>query len=95
MTQSIEHIVSDPEIAFGKPRISGTRFTVKDVVAHHLLNRIPLETITVKWKLPIARVHAALAFYYDHRAEIDQSFVDDDEYVRGMKLSARSILDAP
>lgn len=95
ITQSIEHIVSDPDIAFGKPRISGTRFTVKDVVAHHFLNRIPLETIAVKWKLPLAGVYAALAYYYDHRQEIDQSFSEDDDYVRRMKLSAQSILDEP
>src|ERR1039458_8119947 len=91
MEQSIEHIVSDPEICFGKPRIAGTRFAVKDVVAHHFFNRMAVETIAVKWKLPLAAVHAALAFYYDHREEIDKSFAEDDEYIRRMKMSSRSI----
>lgn len=95
MQQSVEHIVSDPNIAFGKPRIAGTRFSVKDVVAHHFYNRIPLETIAVKWKLPLAGVYAAIAYYYDHREEIDKSFAEDDEYIRKMKMSARSILDDP
>ena len=94
-TVSIEHIVSDPAVSFGKPRIAGTRFSVKDVVAHHLFNRIPIETIAVKWKLPLAGVYAALAYYYDHREEIDKSFAEDDAYVRKMKMSSRSILDEP
>jgi uncharacterized protein (DUF433 family) len=95
MEQSIEHIVSDPNTCFGKPRIAGTRFAVKDVVAHHLFNRMPVETIAVKWKLPLAAVYVALAFYYDHREEIDKSFADDDEYIRRMKMSSQSILDEP
>jgi len=85
MTASIEHIVSDPDIVFGKPRIAGTRFSVKDVVGHHLYNGIPLEVISAKWELPLAGVYAAIAYYYDHKKEIDQSFADDDEFVAVMK----------
>ena len=92
MEHPIEHIVSDPDTCFGKPRIAGTRFSVKDVVAHHLFNRMPVETIAVKWKLPLAGVYAALAYYYDHREEIDKSFADDDEYVRRMKRITPSLL---
>jgi uncharacterized protein (DUF433 family) len=32
MNNATQHIVSDAGIAFGKPRIAGTRFTVRDVV---------------------------------------------------------------
>jgi uncharacterized protein (DUF433 family) len=93
MQQSIEHIVSDPNICFGKPRIAGTRFTVKDVVAHHFFNRIPLEIIATKWDLPLAGVYDAMAYYLDHQNEIDKSFADDDEYVRKMKAITPSLLD--
>ena len=92
MTASIEHIVSDPDIVFGKPRIAGTRFSVKDVVGHHLYNGIPLEVIASKWKLPLSGVYAAIAYYYDHQKEIDSSFADDDEFVRSMEKSNPSLL---
>jgi uncharacterized protein (DUF433 family) len=93
MQQSIEHIVSDPNIVFGKPRIAGTRFSVKDVVIHHFFNRIPLEVIASKWDLPVAAVYAAVTYYYDHRELIDNGIADDDEYVRKMRAITPSILD--
>jgi uncharacterized protein (DUF433 family) len=93
MEQSIEHIVSDPNIVFGKPRIAGTRFSVKDVVIHHFFNRIPLEIIAAKWELPVAGVYAAIAYYYDHREQIDKSIADEDEYVRRMKETTPSLLE--
>src|ERR1035437_2637260 len=74
-------------------RIAGTRFAVKFVVAHHHFNRMSLEEIAVDWNVPLAAVHAAMAYYYDHKAEIDQSFVDDDEFVRKMKAERGSVLD--
>ncbi len=93
MQQSIEHIVSDPNICFGKPRIAGTRFAVKDVVIHHFFNRIPLEIIAAKWDLPVAGVYAAVAYYYDHREQIDKGIADDEEYVRQMEQITPSLLD--
>jgi len=93
MEQSIEHIVSDPEICFGKPRIAGTRFAVKDVVINHFFNRIPLEVIAAKWDLPVAGVYAAIAYYYDHREEIDKKIADDDEFYRKMKRITPSLLE--
>ena len=85
MNLSTEHIVSDPDMCFGKPRIAGTRFTVKDVAAYHLYQTMPLSVIAAKWNLPIASVYAALAYYYDHKPEIDQSFAEDDAFIRKMK----------
>ncbi|HWF43141.1 MAG TPA: DUF433 domain-containing protein [Candidatus Kapabacteria bacterium] len=93
MDLSTEHIVSDPEICFGKPRIAGTRFAVKFVVAHHHFQRMSLEEIALDWNVPLAAVYAAMAYYYDHKAEIDQSFKDDEDVVRQLKTERGSILD--
>jgi uncharacterized protein (DUF433 family) len=92
MILSNEHIVSDPDMCFGKPRIAGSRFSVKDVVGHHQYSGLPLEIIAAKWKLPLAGVYAAMAYYFDHKAEIDQSFSDDDAFYREMKAKRRSAL---
>ncbi len=92
MNISTEHIVSDPDTCFGKPRIAGTRFAVKDVVAYHYFQGYPVELIAADWNLPIAGVYAALAFYHDHKAEIDRAFEDDEEFVRKLKAERGSVL---
>ena len=87
MTQSIEHIVSDPEIAFGKPRIAGTRFSVKDVVIDHLFNGMPLELIAADYDLPLAGVYAAMSYYYDHKEPIDRSIEDEKQFVEQFRAN--------
>ncbi|HZK76944.1 MAG TPA: DUF433 domain-containing protein [Candidatus Kapabacteria bacterium] len=93
MNLSTEHIVSDPDMCFGKPRIAGTRLAVKFVVSHHHFNRMSLEEIALDWNVPLAAVYAAMAYYYDHKAEIDQSFKDDEEFVAKLKAERGSILE--
>jgi uncharacterized protein (DUF433 family) len=61
----------------GKPRISGTRITVADIVL--MLRRLgrALEEIAGTYDLPLASVYAAMAYYYDHKDEIDQSLEEE------------------
>ncbi len=93
MTLGNDHIVSDPGICFGKPRIAGTRLAVKFVVAHHHFSRMSLEEIALDWNVPLAAVYAAMAYYYDHKAEMDQSFRDDEEYVAQLRAKQGSLRD--
>jgi len=81
MKNSTQHIVSDAGIAFGKPRIAGTRFTVKDVVINHLHNGMELELIAADFELPLADVYAAMTYYYDHKREIDTSIDESSKFV--------------
>jgi len=66
------HIEITSEVRSGKPRIAGTRITVADVAIMYLRMGQSLEEIAGKYQLSLASVHAAIAFYYDHREEIDQ-----------------------
>ena len=61
------HIEITPEVRGGRPRIAGTRITVADIVIMHLRLGQSLEEIAGKYDLDLADVHAALAYYYDHR----------------------------
>ncbi len=81
MQSSLQHIVTDKEIAFGRPRIAGTRITVKDVVIKHLRNGMELELIAGDFDLSLADVYAAMTYYYDHKTEIDQGIDDDARFV--------------
>ena len=92
MNLSTEHIVSDPDMCFGKPRIAGTRLTVKDVVSHYRFQGMSPEEIAGDWDVSLGSVYAALAYYYDHKNEIDQSFLDDRKLIQALKASRGSIL---
>ena len=69
-----EHIVSTPGVCGGKPRIADSRIRVQDIVVwHEAWGLSPEEIVTDFPQLTLAQVHAALAYYHDHRDEIRQS----------------------
>jgi uncharacterized protein (DUF433 family) len=75
MTQSADlsqHLEVAANVRAGRPRLRGTRITVDDIVILHLRLGNSLEQIVGKYNLSPASVHAALAYYYDHKAEIDK-----------------------
>ena len=67
-----EYIAKDPERRGGRAIIAGTNFPVSSV-ANYVLRHglIPEELVRRFPHLTLAQVHAALAYYYDHREEID------------------------
>lgn len=73
--EPINHIV----VINGRPKIDDTGFTVQDIVAMHIWNNSSLEWIQEEFGLTLAQIYAALAYYYDHQAEIDELFRLDDE----------------
>jgi uncharacterized protein (DUF433 family) len=85
------HIVSTPNICFGQPRIAGHRITVADVATMHLRKDLSLEEIAAKHKLDPAAVYAAMAFYFDHREEIERRIRKDDAFVEAARRKSRSI----
>ena len=68
------HIESNPEICAGQPHIIGTRITVS-LIAREVenLRMTPDEVIAAHAHLSLAQVHAALAYFYDHREEIERN----------------------
>jgi uncharacterized protein (DUF433 family) len=68
----INHIESSPDKCGGRPCITGTRIRVQDVyVWHELQGQSPEEIVTNFPQLSLAAVHAALAYYHDHRETIE------------------------
>jgi uncharacterized protein (DUF433 family) len=67
-TTTIPHIESRPGKCGGKPCISGTRIRVWDIyILHERQGKTADEIIGDYPELPLADVHAALAYYYDHK----------------------------
>jgi uncharacterized protein (DUF433 family) len=82
-----EHIVSTPDVFGGKPRIAGHRIRVLDIVTWHEKRGLsPDEIVTMYPGLTLSDVHAALAYYFDHRAEIEAEDQREIENVTALKL---------
>lgn len=73
----LEDIVSTPGICQGQPRIQGTRITVKFLATMIDHPQWPMEAICENFNLEPAQVHAAWAYYYHHRAEIEAQLQAD------------------
>ena len=75
------HIVITPGVAGGKPRIVGHRITVQNIVIWHEWMGLGADEIAAEHAITLSDVYAALAYYYDHRAEIDQAIQTDRTFV--------------
>jgi uncharacterized protein (DUF433 family) len=68
-------IESTPGVCGGKPRLAGSRIRVQDVAAwYEVLGLSPDEIVAEHPGLSLGAVHAALAYYYDHRDAIHRDF---------------------
>lgn len=83
---SVEHIVVTPGTCGGKPRIAGHRIRVQDIALWHERLGYSVAEIVARYpQLTPAEVHAALAYYYDHREAIQQDIQDASALVATLK----------
>lgn len=73
----IDTIVSDPENRGGQPIIVGTSIRVVDVVASHIYRGLQAEELATNFALDMGQVYAALAYYYQHKPEMDARMRQD------------------
>ena len=88
------YIETTPDIRGGRPHIAGTRITVAEIALMYLRLSQSLEEIAGKYDLPLASVYAAMASYYDHQAEIDNSITEDRTFAENFRDNNRSPLRA-
>lgn len=77
------HIVRTVGVVGGEPRIAGHRIRVRDIVAARDLGGLAPEEIaaSVYPSLTLAQVYSALAYYEDHRKEIDRDVEAESRFV--------------
>lgn len=74
-----EHITKTPGTCGGRACIAGHRIRVADIVVwHERRGYAPDEIVALFPGLTLGDVHAALAFYFDHRAEIEDDLRADE-----------------
>ena len=86
------HIEITPGVAGGKARIAGHRITVQNVVIWHERLGFCADEIAADHGLTLADVYAALAYYYDNRAEIDASIGADESFIEELRRQTPSKL---
>ena len=67
----IDTIVSDPDSRGGQPIIVGTSIRVTDVVSSHIYRGFSAEELATNFALDMGQVYAALAYYYQHKPDMD------------------------
>lgn len=87
-----QHIEITPGVAGGKPRIAGHRITVQNIVLWHERMGMSADEIATEYGLTLADVFAALTYYYDNRAEIDDSIRADEAFVSELRKQTPSLL---
>jgi uncharacterized protein (DUF433 family) len=66
-----------PGVRGGRPKIAGTGIAVKRIVICQQMGLSPEEIILEYPHINLAQVHAALAYYYANREEIDTDIADE------------------
>lgn len=84
------HIETTPGIAGGKPRIAGRRIRVQDVAIWHERLGMSADEIASAYDLSLADVFASLAYYHDHRAEIDREIAEGEAFAEALRKSTPS-----
>jgi uncharacterized protein (DUF433 family) len=86
------HITTDPEVCHGRPCVAGTRVRVMDIVAAHEQGVSPAD-LTNHFDtrpLTLGEIHAALAYYNDHKDEIEADFAEAERIAaEGAQLERR------
>ena len=65
-----------PGVCGGKLRIGGRRSTVANIAIWHERLDKSADDIATEYDLTLADVHAAVAYYFDHRAEIEERIAE-------------------
>jgi len=83
---TIPHVVIDDK---GVARIAGSRIRVIDLaVEHSYLGWSPDQIHEQHAHLTLGQIHAALAYYFDHKQDLDADIERRDKEVEAMRLAA-------
>jgi uncharacterized protein (DUF433 family) len=76
------HIVSDEQ---GRPWVEGTGRKVLEIAIDSRTGLSAAQIHEAHPDLPLAKIHAALAYYFDHQAELDADIARIDQFVENIR----------
>jgi uncharacterized protein (DUF433 family) len=72
-------ITRSPGIKRGVPRVAGTGISVRTIARLHQQGLTPEEIAISRYNLKLEQVHAALAYYFANRDEIDADIARQEQ----------------
>ncbi len=84
----VVHILIDED---GSARTINGRVKVKMIVQKHLLGGESVQAIAAHYEIDLANVYAALAYYYDNKAEIDAEISRDEALIQQVGVSGADL----
>ncbi len=89
-----DRITTTPNVRGGKPCIAGHRIAVSDVaIWHERMGMTPGEIVSEYPTITLSDVHAALAYYFDHRDEVELEIREGEEFAEKFRAGAPSIFE--
>lgn len=88
------HIAIVPNVVGGKPHIKGHRITVQKIAIWHERMGKSVDEICAEYDLQLSEVYAALAYYFDHREDIDRSIEESNLFIASLRQRTSSVLAA-
>lgn len=85
-------IIASPATRGGKPCIAGTRIAVHDIALNYLRLGLSLEQVAARYDLPMAAAHAAMAYYYEHREQIEAEIDAEHDAIERAALGPSSLV---
>lgn len=86
-------ITRTPGLKGGRPHIAKTGVTVRRIAGWHRMGMEPEQIAAQYGHLSLAQVHAALAYYYANRQEIDADLAQETaEYDRLVEQSRKEMV---
>ncbi|OGL43913.1 MAG: hypothetical protein A2161_18165 [Candidatus Schekmanbacteria bacterium RBG_13_48_7] len=82
-----QRIEITPDTTGGKPRIAGRRITVQNIVIWHELMGRSVDEIATEYNLSLSDIYIALAYYYEHKNEIDEAIKETDSFINSLRQS--------
>ncbi len=83
--QSINLITTNPNVRDGRPCIAGTTLEVSAIVIAKIIHGQSPDDIASDYRLTLAQVYAALAYYYEHKAEMDATMRERSKLAQELK----------
>jgi uncharacterized protein (DUF433 family) len=87
------HIEITPGVCGGKPRIAGHRITVQQIVVWYDRMGRSANEIASEYDLELSDVYAGLAYYFDHREEIDATLEESLDWIRQLRRESSSLVE--
>ena len=86
--ESIDLIYRDPKVRRGRPCIVGMGLRVMDIVMEQRWGEREPAKIATLYQISMGQVYAALAYYHEHKEEIDAHIQEDGDFIKRVKAEA-------